>query len=118
MQIFILFEVNNWKKEKKLPSLGMPPFLGSGSHECNGEKYRFVVMERYGTDLWKIFLENGRKFPEPTVYKLGWQIVLKFIYILYIRLIEILYSYLTFCFLLTDQRIRIHSQQDLYSCRY
>lgn len=69
------FAVNNWKKEKKLPNLGMPPFLGSGSHECNGQRYRFVVMERYGTDLWKLFLENDRRFPEHTVYKVSWQIV-------------------------------------------
>ncbi|KAJ8670481.1 hypothetical protein QAD02_001740 [Eretmocerus hayati] len=68
-------DINAWKKEKKLANLGMPPFLGSGSHECNGEKYRFVVMERYGTDLWKLFLENSRKFPEHTVYKVAWQII-------------------------------------------
>ena len=71
--------VEAWKKEKKLSNFGMPPFLGSGSHECNGEKYRFVVMERYGTDLWKLFLENGRMFPEHTVYKLAWQIVIYFL---------------------------------------
>ncbi|OXU30319.1 hypothetical protein TSAR_014916 [Trichomalopsis sarcophagae] len=68
-------DINNWKKEKKLPHLGMPPFLASGSHECNGEKYRFIVMERYGTDLWKLFLENDRIFPEHTVYKVSWQII-------------------------------------------
>jgi vaccinia related kinase len=55
----------------------MPPFLGSGSHEYNCEKYRFIVMERYGIDIWKLFLENGRKFPEHTVYKVAWQIVIK-----------------------------------------
>ncbi|XP_058799722.1 serine/threonine-protein kinase VRK1-like [Phymastichus coffea] len=68
-------DINNWKKDKVLPNLGMPPFLGSGSHECNGQKYRFVVMERYGIDLWKLFLANGRQFPEPTVYKVAWQII-------------------------------------------
>ncbi|XP_014220249.1 serine/threonine-protein kinase VRK1 [Trichogramma pretiosum] len=68
-------DINKWKKEKNLATLGMPPFLGSGSHECNGTKYRFVVMERYGTDLWKLFLENGRRFPEHTVYKVAWQII-------------------------------------------
>ncbi|XP_014218471.1 serine/threonine-protein kinase VRK1 [Copidosoma floridanum] len=68
-------DINNWKKEKKLSCFGMPPFLGSGSHELHNTKYRFVVMERYGTDLWKLFLENGRRFPEPTVYKVSWQII-------------------------------------------
>lgn len=53
----------------------MPKFNGSGSHEYKGMKYRFVVMDRYGTDLWKLFLENNRKFPEHTVYKIAIQII-------------------------------------------
>ena len=73
-----MLTVAKWKKDKNLSFLGMPPFLGSGSHECHGQKYRFVIMERYGTDLWKLFLENGRKFPEHTVYKVSWQIVRQF----------------------------------------
>ncbi|XP_011502656.1 PREDICTED: serine/threonine-protein kinase VRK1-like isoform X2 [Ceratosolen solmsi marchali] len=68
-------DISTWKKEKKLQYLGMPPFLGSGSHEYNNEKYRFIVMERYGTDIWTLFLENGRKFSEHTVYKVAWQII-------------------------------------------
>lgn len=58
----------------------MPRFLGSGSHECNNTKYRFVVMERYSTDLWKLFLENNRVFPENTVYQIGLQIVNIFLF--------------------------------------
>lgn len=53
----------------------MPLYLGSGSHEFKNQKYRFVVMEKFGTDLWKIFLENNRTFPSDTVFKLGIQIV-------------------------------------------
>lgn len=53
----------------------MPLYLGSGSHEFKGEKYRFVVTEQFGTDLWKIFLENNEAFPVTTVFKLGIQIV-------------------------------------------
>ncbi|XP_043277957.1 serine/threonine-protein kinase VRK1-like [Venturia canescens] len=68
-------DIEAWRKKKKLQHLGMPKFIGSGSHECHGTKYRFVVMERYGTDLWKLFLENGRKFPEQTVYKIAIQIL-------------------------------------------
>lgn len=52
----------------------MPQYLGSGSHEYEGTKYRFVVLERYGTDIWKLFLENDRIFPTDTVFKLGIQI--------------------------------------------
>lgn len=53
----------------------MPVFLGSGSHEFKGEKYRFLVTEHFGSDLWKIFLENGEIFPKTAVFKIGIQIV-------------------------------------------
>lgn len=53
----------------------MPAYIGSGSHEHNGKKYRFLVMEKFGKDIWQLFLENNRKFPEATVYQLGLQIV-------------------------------------------
>ena len=43
-----------------LPSLGMPCHRGSGSHLVKGEKYRFLVMDRFGSDLQKIF-QTGEK---------------------------------------------------------
>lgn len=67
--------VDNWRNKKKLPTLGMPRYIGSGSHEYKKTKYRFIVMERYGTDLWKLFEANNRRFPEHTVYKVALQIV-------------------------------------------
>lgn len=67
--------VQSWCSEKKLSVLGMPRYLGSGSHEHKGKKYRFLVMDKYGKDLWHVFLENNRKFPVATVYKIGLQIV-------------------------------------------
>lgn len=69
------FSVNAFKQEHKLKTFGMPVFLGSGSHEFKGEKYRFLVTEHFGSDLWKIFLENDEIFPRTTVFKLGIQIV-------------------------------------------
>ncbi|OAD59340.1 Nucleosomal histone kinase 1 [Eufriesea mexicana] len=68
-------EINSWRIEKKLPALGMPQYIGSGSHEYKNTKYRFVVMDRYGTDLWKLFESNNRRFPEHTVYKIALQII-------------------------------------------
>lgn len=53
----------------------MPRYVSSGSLEHKSERYRFVVMDRYGTDLWKLFVENNRQFPEHTVYKVAWQVV-------------------------------------------
>ncbi|KAJ8972443.1 hypothetical protein NQ317_000034 [Molorchus minor] len=68
-------DVENFKTKKGLKTFGMPLYLGSGSHEYKGEKYRFIVMEKFGTDIWKIFLEHNRIFPTTTVFKLGVQIL-------------------------------------------
>ncbi|KAH0955417.1 hypothetical protein HN011_006589 [Eciton burchellii] len=68
-------EIDNWQKKKKLSTLGMPRYIASGSHEFKSTKYRFLVIDRYGKDLWKIFEENNKQFPEHTVYKLALQII-------------------------------------------
>ncbi|KAK2574956.1 hypothetical protein KPH14_008719 [Odynerus spinipes] len=70
-----LEDIEAWKKKKKLPVLGMPHYVASGSHELNKTKYRFLVIDRYGTDLWKIFEECNKQFPEHTVYKIALQII-------------------------------------------
>lgn len=67
--------VERFKSEHKLKSLGIPEFIGAGSHEYSGEKYRFVVMHKFSTDLWKVFLEHGRSLPEATVFQITIQIV-------------------------------------------
>lgn len=63
----------------------MPKYVASGSHEYKNAKYRFLVIDRYGTDLWKIFEENDKRFSEHTVYKLALQIVrqLEIVFILH-----------------------------------
>lgn len=53
----------------------MPRYIASGSHEYKKTKYRFLVINRYGKDLQKIFEENNKRFPEHIVYKLALQIV-------------------------------------------
>lgn len=53
----------------------MPKYIASGSHEYKNNKYRFLVIDRYGKDLWKVFEENKKQFPEHLVYKLALQIV-------------------------------------------
>ncbi|XP_029165404.1 serine/threonine-protein kinase VRK1-like [Nylanderia fulva] len=68
-------EIDSWQKKKKLAVLGMPRYIASGSHEYKNTKYRFLVINRFGKDLWKIFEENNRQFPEHIVYKLALQII-------------------------------------------
>lgn len=70
------FSVEKFMKENKLKSLGLPKFLGSGSHEANGDKYRFLVIEKLGSDIWQLYLENGQKLPGETVFQIAIQIVI------------------------------------------
>lgn len=63
--------IEQWVKAKKLKSLGVPKYVCSGTYERKGTKYRFMVMERYDTDLQKLFEQNGKCFPEGTVYMLA-----------------------------------------------
>lgn len=53
----------------------MPNFVATGSHEINSIKHRFVVMPRYGKDIWRLFKENGERMPEHTIYRLAIQMV-------------------------------------------
>lgn len=62
-------------KERKLSTFGMPLYFGHGSHETKDEKYRYLVLERYGQNLWDLFVKNGRSFPAHTVFLLGLQMV-------------------------------------------
>lgn len=68
-------DIDKFSKEKKIKYLGMPVFLGSGSQDIEGLKHRFLVMPRYGQNIWEIFLNQNRKFPLHTVYRLGWQLI-------------------------------------------
>jgi vaccinia related kinase len=67
--------INQWKKCRKMKHIGLLPPIGSGSHVCRGEKYRFLVQERCGQDLGKLFLQSGRKFPVKTAFYIGIQIL-------------------------------------------
>jgi vaccinia related kinase len=66
--------IDEWKKGRKLKHVGLSRYIGSGSHVYRGQKYRFLVLERYGQDLDKLYMQNGR-FPVKTVCYLGIQIL-------------------------------------------
>ncbi|TKS86191.1 Serine/threonine-protein kinase VRK1 [Collichthys lucidus] len=63
--------IQTWMKSHKLKSLGVPRYWGSGLHVKGGKKYRFMVIDRLGTDLQKKFEECGRRFPRKLVLQLG-----------------------------------------------
>ena len=62
-------------KEKKKKHIGIPLYIATGSFDNEGTKYRFLVMDRFGTDIEKIYKENSFVFPEATVFSLGLRIV-------------------------------------------
>ncbi|XP_037127904.1 serine/threonine-protein kinase VRK1-like isoform X2 [Syngnathus acus] len=63
--------VQQWMRSRKLEHLGVPKYWGSGQTEYNGLRYRFMVMERLGTDLQKISERNGGRFKKDTVLRVG-----------------------------------------------
>ncbi|XP_039756567.1 serine/threonine-protein kinase VRK1 [Pararge aegeria] len=68
-------DMEKFMKDRKLSTLGMPLFYGHGSHEYKGEKYRYLVLERYGQNIWSLFVQNGRTIPVHTVFLLGLQML-------------------------------------------
>ncbi|KAM9477347.1 serine/threonine-protein kinase VRK2 [Clarias gariepinus] len=63
--------ISKWKRLKRLDFLGIPMYWGSGLSEHNGTRYRFMVMDRLGTDLQMLFMENGQQLKKQTVLQLG-----------------------------------------------
>ncbi|XP_064515181.1 serine/threonine-protein kinase VRK1 isoform X3 [Pseudopipra pipra] len=68
-------EIQKWTKSHKLKYLGVPRYWGSGLHEKNGNSYRFMIMDRFGRDLQKMYEENAKQFSRKTVLQLGLRIV-------------------------------------------
>jgi vaccinia related kinase len=67
--------IDQWRKCMKMKHIGILPYIGSGSHVCRGEKYRFLVQERCGEDIDKLFLQSGRKLSVKTALYIGIQIL-------------------------------------------
>ncbi|KAL3874653.1 hypothetical protein ACJMK2_037635 [Sinanodonta woodiana] len=63
--------ITAWRENRGLKYLGVPAFIGCGQHIRNGTTYRFMVMQRFSTDLQKLFEGAGKRFSKATVYALG-----------------------------------------------
>ena len=55
--------------------LGMPVYRGSGSHTFNGERYRFLVMDRFGKDLQGSFESGMNPFSCQVAFTLAVQVI-------------------------------------------
>lgn len=71
--------VQDWVKKMRLQYLPIPKYITSGSHEFKGVKYRFMVMQRFGTDIEKHFRIHTR-FSDSTVCYLALRMVCASLY--------------------------------------
>jgi len=69
-------EIEKFKTEKGLSHLGVPKLVANGSHVRNRQNYRFLVMERFGSDLQRI-LDNseGQRFTTKTACSVAIQVI-------------------------------------------
>ena len=73
--LFDFVLVDEWCKSKKMKYLGVPKYISSGSHTRGKETFRFMVMERFGSDVQKVFEKSGKKFSKHTVCALALRLV-------------------------------------------
>lgn len=69
------FPVDNWVARHELKNLGIPYYVGCGSHTSNGKRYRFLIMPRFGTNLHNVFCKTGQCFTPKTSFTLASYIV-------------------------------------------
>ncbi|XP_060817510.1 serine/threonine-protein kinase VRK1-like [Bombus pascuorum] len=67
--------IDTWCKSQGKRRIGVPTYEGSGSYIYRGQKYRFLVIPRYGIDIGKLFISNGRKLPIKLVNRLAVQML-------------------------------------------
>ncbi|WAR19775.1 VRK1-like protein [Mya arenaria] len=60
---------------QRVKYLGIPKFIASGQHVYKGTNYRFMVMQRFSTDLQMIFEASGKHFSRQTVCALALRLV-------------------------------------------
>jgi len=67
--------VEEFQRARNLTSFGMPCLRGNGSHVYKNEKYRFLVMDRFGKDLQKLFQTGKKRFSDQVTYNLAIKII-------------------------------------------
>ncbi|ESO13013.1 hypothetical protein HELRODRAFT_93602 [Helobdella robusta] len=68
-------QVTAYMNSKGLKHLGVPKFGALGHHEKDGKKYRFMVIQRFLTDLQKMFESNNNTFPHHSIFIIGLQML-------------------------------------------
>ncbi|KAM9847384.1 serine/threonine-protein kinase VRK2 [Aulostomus maculatus] len=63
--------IKKWTTSKNMDFLGIPTYWGSGVAEYNDQGYRFMAMDRLGSDIQKVCDCNGGRLKKATVLQLG-----------------------------------------------
>ncbi|QDJ95124.1 Ser-Thr protein kinase [Hypsugopox virus] len=74
--------ITKWILYNKVCYLGVPRCYGFGFYNKNNITYRFIVIDRFGCDLYSILKYNNFTLPKITVLRIGTRIlnVLKFLH--------------------------------------
>ncbi|XP_077261868.1 serine/threonine-protein kinase VRK1 isoform X1 [Temnothorax americanus] len=67
--------IKSWCESQGKRRIGVPTYEGSGSHVYRGQRYRFLVIPRYGIDIGKLFLSHRKKLPTSLVNTLAVQML-------------------------------------------
>jgi len=67
--------IDKYKKSKHLVSLRVPCYRGSGHHIFQDKKYRFLILDKFGPDLQKIFQTGKNLFSDKITYNLAIKII-------------------------------------------
>ncbi|KAL0116529.1 hypothetical protein PUN28_009888 [Cardiocondyla obscurior] len=67
--------IKSWCESQGKRKIGVPTYEGSGSHIYRGQRYRFLIIPRYGIDIGKLFLSHRKKLPTKLVNTLAVQML-------------------------------------------
>ncbi|XP_055293140.1 serine/threonine-protein kinase VRK1-like [Moschus berezovskii] len=68
-------QIQKWIRTHKLKYLGVLKYWGSGQHDKNGKSYRFMIIDRFGSDFQKTYEANAKRFSRKTVLQLSLRIL-------------------------------------------
>lgn len=67
--------IESWCKSQGKRKIGIPTYEGSGSYVYRDQRYRFLVIPRYGIDIGTLFSSHRRKLPTKLVNTLAIQML-------------------------------------------
>ncbi|XP_044728832.1 serine/threonine-protein kinase VRK1-like [Chrysoperla carnea] len=67
--------IQEWLNKKVILDIGMPHYVTMGSYRTLKDRYRFLILPRYGTDLETIFQKKNKQFSLKTVLTVSIQVL-------------------------------------------